>query len=576
MILPLQVLLPLLPLIASIDAFIIGVAPKDRYLYAPTDRKWACISNPEIVLDWSQVNDDYCDCPDGSDEPGTSACKDNLFWCENEGHIGSYIPSHLVNDGVCDYDNCCDGSDEWNTGVQCENKCKEIHEKYEQDRIVMEKVLKIGKDKASKIIRAAQKLRSKLQESLSTEETLLSFYTSEVRRFQKDFDDREESQNKDLFSELKVKLDESKDIISMIFDSFIASKDDFQKVNGILDQLLANFNENLNDNAVKKTVEVYRTFLGQFKEHTVDFPKLQKALKGKFNKGVKGFSEVSTNVIDELNEAWSVSSVINTDLNMLEDILNYFIENYNPNFNDPHVKEAVNAYQDYLSNKEFKQLDQSILYSVSETFKQVSEKLSSLVQKQEQSIEAQLKASGESLYERLRSRLHFVIQDFLGTGPKEPFSPLPQDEPQLNQAILDFEEQIKSVKSSIESIDSQLSKNYGPHDIFRAMGGITKSAKLGEYDYELDIIGDVRQKGANGHNVKIGTYDHAQYDNDGKMVVYYENGAKCWNGPHRRAVVKVECSDDHLLLGVSEPEKCEYHFRMKSPLGCHIEDSVQC
>ena len=67
----------------------------------------------------ASLTDDYCDCDDGSDEPGTSACPNSLFFCANKGYKSKDVFSSMVNDGVCD---CCDGSDEWQTGA-CENDC---------------------------------------------------------------------------------------------------------------------------------------------------------------------------------------------------------------------------------------------------------------------------------------------------------------------------------------------------------------------------------------------------------------------------------------------------------------------
>ncbi|KAE8672508.1 hypothetical protein F3Y22_tig00111840pilonHSYRG00013 [Hibiscus syriacus] len=67
-----------------------------------------------------RLNDNFCDCLDGTDEPGTSACAAGKFYCRNAGSIPRFIFSSRVNDRFCD---CCDGSDEHDGGIMCPNTC---------------------------------------------------------------------------------------------------------------------------------------------------------------------------------------------------------------------------------------------------------------------------------------------------------------------------------------------------------------------------------------------------------------------------------------------------------------------
>jgi hypothetical protein len=130
-----------------------GVPPHHLQMYqdALDSGTFACTSQPDKLIPFSQVNDDFCDCPkDGSDEPGTEACaaqsalirhgldqnsKPLRFFCRFQlpGAIQALISKGIdssmdyqaesfysiplqftlnsrVNDGICD---CCDGSDEW-------------------------------------------------------------------------------------------------------------------------------------------------------------------------------------------------------------------------------------------------------------------------------------------------------------------------------------------------------------------------------------------------------------------------------------------------------------------------------
>lgn len=46
-----------------------GVSPQLASQYVETAGQWTCLDGSKKIS-WKDVNDDYCDCPDGSDEPG--------------------------------------------------------------------------------------------------------------------------------------------------------------------------------------------------------------------------------------------------------------------------------------------------------------------------------------------------------------------------------------------------------------------------------------------------------------------------------------------------------------------------
>lgn len=93
-------------------------------------RAFLLLSSISAVVALNITNDNYCDLPDGSDEPDTSACAGVKaapeFFCSGSGFLNITIPVSRVQDGVCD---CCDGEDEVGSpffaggSTQCPQTC---------------------------------------------------------------------------------------------------------------------------------------------------------------------------------------------------------------------------------------------------------------------------------------------------------------------------------------------------------------------------------------------------------------------------------------------------------------------
>ena len=137
---------------------LLGIPPKLRSQYLSSIDESAgtfrCLDGSKTIP-LSQFNDNYRDCPDASDEPGTSDGPSTPFYCENRGYVPVTLPRWAVGDGICD---CCDGSDE-PAGV-CQNTCDATEK---ERRVVMEQLRSVyadGLKKKAKLVREGNNIMS--------------------------------------------------------------------------------------------------------------------------------------------------------------------------------------------------------------------------------------------------------------------------------------------------------------------------------------------------------------------------------------------------------------------------------
>ncbi len=271
---------------------------------------FTCISNPSVVLEPSQVNDNSCDCPDGSDEPGTAACSyiDTLspeqplpgstsgttnatnalpgFWCANAGHIGTYVPFMYVNDGVCDYELCCDGSDEFSRvgGIQCENRCAAIgkeHRRLEEER-------RQSKERSAKrrrtMIKEARELRRRVEANVASLKSEIEALEVKKGELQKKYEEVERSERNRvvkvdgqggklgvLVSLAKNRVSELRNALDKLLDQRDDLQDRVEQLEDILTKFKEEYNPNFNDEGVKAAVKSWEDYAaGQVSEKKSD------------------------------------------------------------------------------------------------------------------------------------------------------------------------------------------------------------------------------------------------------------------------------------------------------------------
>ncbi|PVU96091.1 hypothetical protein BB561_001409 [Smittium simulii] len=537
-----------------------GVAPEDLSKYKPDAQGLFFCFDGEKSIPFDRVNDDYCDCSDGSDEPGTSACKNGRFYCKNIGHKPAYINADQVNDGVCD-EECCDGSDEWDTDTKCENRCdklgqitKELEKQKKKNELVgglLKHYLKLKAQKEfntqSLELAGKNKLREDLDPKLSAQQNKVDDLKAQETVIK---EKHEKNSGKN-----KKKLDEAMKAAVTLRRFNLELKDlyhDRLKVlTDLFKDLTTKYNPEFNDNAVLNAIKLYKRALKNNAKISI-FANYEKTdFEDESNEDTmreieeKDYNMCSLSVksYDELSNEYK------TDVELLSKIMADLEKDYNRNLHDLAVKAATSEF-----------------LNLNEKWAEENKKFND-----QQKTNAPLK----KVFEQYQK----TIEDDGMSQQSYNYSPEEQNIiDSLNSesiALTSIKRQISEIDESITNIKSIIDMDLGPDNIYLAVRNECTSFQAAEYTYELCFLASATQKSEKDNsNIALGKFteygklgsppdEKPDYNN-----LKFLNGQHCWNGPERSLHVILECGSEPKVLSVSEPEKCEYHMKMLSPLAC--------
>ncbi|KAG1739894.1 glucosidase II beta subunit-like-domain-containing protein [Suillus paluster] len=524
-----------LPSLAALDKTH-GVPPSLVSKYVPgtkgAHQTWTCLDGSKEIA-WSAVNDDYCDCPDGSDEPGTSACPNNKFYCRNEGHIGAIIQSSRVNDGLCEQ-KCCDGSDE-PSGV-CPNTCQEVGAEHRKKTEAERKLRKTGSKIRSSYIAYAHKEKKRLEVLIADLVKEIETREKEVERL-RDIAERAESLSA---AELERKKQSPLYQSLLVHHTALKSLQKEHKqhlerekaLGDVLNSLRAGYNPNYQDMAVLEAVRGWETLAG--------LPHINDVRKGDDGEADTTAEKPKTEDDVEQEGLWSAAK-IEKELDQLlkTDHVSLLLEH------DQLVGPAST---------------QSLLFDIS----------------------AYLPDNLLPSYHGFRDSVLSALSVFgIGYGGTHDTS---AESNRARVALSDAEHSLKLTHDEQRNANEDLQdlfdpEGFGPEGEWKKLDGLCLSKDTGDYTYEVCLFDEARQKpnsGGSGFSLgKFSTWNKAAQP--GELDYYtkqhYTQGAKCWNGPHRSVELVLTCGTENALLTVAELEKCEYQITGTTPALCRpLED----
>lgn len=494
-----------------------GVPLSKRQFYEE-GKPFTCLDNSRTIP-FDRVNDDYCDCQDGSDEPGTAACPNGSFHCTNAGFRPGFIPSSRINDGICD---CCDTTDEYNSGAACQNTCREMGRKERESLQKMAEIAKEGFLLKQQLIQEAKRgledKKAKLVDVQSSKKDLED--KVEALRTVKETAEQPEKEAKERHlkawedQKALVRMEKDKAKMAEVFLELDDDGDGFVSVT----ELLSHSELDADSDGSFTEAEAQEMLGGVDKVDTATFEAVWSNIKEKY------ISEVTADT----------------------------------------PAPAETPQEEPVSDNDSEQYPEDDIPEDEEEEDEEDE--------DDEQEDGDYKAPPPTPSQEKSN------DDDEGTMP--PYDQETQNLIDAAQKARDefdeAERALREVDDQIRNLDKEISFDFGPSAEFGYLYSQCYELSTSEYIYRLCPFNRVSQKPKyGGSETNLGTWGKwAGPEDNVYSLMKYEHGTGCWQGPNRSTTVKLTCGKETVVTSTSEPSRCEYLMEFTSPAICQEPPSL--
>lgn len=554
-----------------VDKYTLGIRPEDASYYKSNVIK---CKDGSKKFSREQLNDDFCDCVDGTDEPGTSACPEGKFYCHNVGHLPQSIFSSRVNDGICD---CCDGSDEYDGTIKCKNSCweagKEAREKlnkkikiYQEGVIIRRNEVEKGKHEFAKDKEELSKLKNEekmlqdLVDKLKEQKERIE-KAEEEERLKKEEEERLKKEEEECLKkedehlnkeEEEQKLKESEDILDE-GDEIAGEADSVQASDSVQQNRMENldnthgsesFNhvqsghESPSDTNIQEIVDDHRNLEAISSETTSDDNEEKEQGDSDDTSGLSKEElgrVVASRWTGEHKKTEEDEVLHDTTSDVDEDDNGYTSETeddrrkYDDDFEDEADEEdAAEAEGSYITDVDDKQ-DSS---------------------------------GSTSWMNKIKETVNNVLSSFNFFRTPVDLS----EADRIKKEYSDANSKLSKLQSRISFLSKKVVQDFGKDMEFYSFYDKCFESQQNKYKYKICPYKEATQ----GYT-RLGDWEKFE---ESYRVMMFSNGEKCWNGPNRSLKVRLRCGLKNELADVDEPSICEYVGLMSTPAVC-TEDKLK-